>query len=171
MGYPNRFRSKKYMKPQYRAENFKLESPEKEREYKEDKEQVAFVTTLNDFHDKGLWKTVPDLEWIRFSGMPNFGYDSKNKIANVIKGKRNKDRGYYPGWYDITIFWKFAGKRYEAGLIEMKHEGGVVSSQQTKLRVEFTCAGVPNKIAFSAIEALRTMKGWGLIPPAYAVMI
>jgi hypothetical protein len=168
--YYGRRKKRKLLRSGDRPENFKLTESPKERRYEEDKEQISFVATLRELQEKNLFATVPDLEFFEFSSMPEFGNDGSD-LQNIIKGKRNKAKGYLAGWFDITVIWKFKGKRPNFGLIEMKAKDGTVSEKQQQLRERFVEHRVNHAIAYGSVEALQALKSWGLLPPAYAAML
>ena len=149
---------------------FKL-TPEKQHyRYIENQLQESFVATFREMQKKGVFKTVPDLEYIELMGMPNFGAKDKEPKKRIMRGAMNKRMGYKAGWPDITIIWKLKDKNPRFGFIEVKAPDGVLSDSQKELHPLLVAANIPLAVMRKHDDGMKALKRWGLLPSCYAGM-
>lgn len=143
-------------------------TPEKQKyRYLEEQVQKQCVATFRDFQVKGMFKTVPDLEYIEGFWMPQFGEKSKDKQKQIIQGKRNKDMGYKAGTPDGHLLWKLKGKNPRIGYLETKSPDGGLSDGQRDLHGEFYKYNIPIAVIRSHDDFMRTLKRWQILPPMF----
>lgn len=138
--------------------------------YEESKTQIAFVSTFREMQDKGLFATIPGLKFIELQGQPQFFMPMKTpqqREKAIIRGVRNKAMGYFKGWPDIEIIWKFEGKNHRTAYIETKTLEGALSDDQKILHERFHEASVPVIVMRKHAEGMSFLKRLGLLPATY----
>lgn len=151
-------------------QSFEL-TPEKQHyRYIEEQIQTSFVATFREMQAKGLFKTVPDLEDIELTSVPQFAAKDKDKQKNLIQGARNKRMGYKAGWPDLMIVWKLKGKNPRFGFIEVKTPDGILSDSQKELHPRLMFMNVPLRVMRCHDDGMKALKAWGILPSCYSTM-
>ena len=123
--------------------------------------QIPFAKTLRgSWLDTGLiYKSNPSLIFFEFTAMPQFAATGKNAI---IQGKRNKDRGYRKGWFDLTFLWAWVDGVKDYGLIECKFGNNNYSENQQDLADKCEKANVHHGKAYHPQECFNLLQSWGI---------